>query len=106
MSDENTAPLPTSWPHFDEPEKLERIIDIIAEEGEVDRDKITPEATLETLGIESMDVVMILMGVEDKLDTYLPMDAELAAARNLSEFVAAIDKATRLGGKKTESADS
>ena len=106
MSDENTTPLPTSWPDFDEPEKLERIIDIIAEEGEVDRDKITPEATLETLGIESMDVVMILMGIEDKLDTYLPMDAELAAARNLSEFVAAIDKAIKLGGKKSESADS
>ena len=106
MSDDTTTPAPTSWPHFDDPEKLERIIEIIAEEGGVDKDKITPDATLETLGIESMDVVMILMGVEDKLDTYLPMDAELAAARNLSEFVAAIDKAIEQGGKKPESSPS
>jgi len=94
MNDEPTAgPLPTSWPELSDPSLLDRIIDIIAEDGNVERDAITPEATLETLGLESMDVVMVLMGVEEKLDVYVPMDTDLAAARNLSEFIGSITKA-------------
>lgn len=106
MTDENASPVLTHWPEFDDPEQLNRIIDIIAEEGSIDRDKITPEATLETLGFQSMDVVMVLMGIEDKFDTYLPMDAELASARNLAEFVGAIDKAMKSAGEKTEPTQS
>jgi acyl carrier protein len=102
MTDDNAIPVPTGWPEFDDPEELTRIIDIIAEEGSIERDRITPEATLQTLGVESMDVVMILMGIEDKLDTYLPMDAELADARNLAEFVAAIGKAMKNAAAQTE----
>lgn len=83
-------PLPTKWPELDDPALLEKIVDIIANEGKVDRMKIVPEATLESLGLESMDVVMILMGVEEKLDIYVPMDSNLTSARNLSEFVTSI----------------
>lgn len=106
MSDENPSSLPIDWPVFEDPQRLEQIIDIIASEGKVDRDKITPEATLETLGLQSMDVVMILMGIEEKLDTYLPMDAELASARNLAEFIGAIDKGMKSAGPKTGPAQS
>lgn len=102
MTEQETSAAPTTWPAFEDPTQLERIIDIIAEEGKVDREKITPDATLETLGIESMDVVMILMGVEEKLGTYIPMDAELASARNLSEFVASIEKARSKPGAPAE----
>lgn len=90
MAVEPLPPTPTDWPTFDDPTLLETIIDIIAAEGSVDREAIQPTATLGTLGLASMDVMMILMGVEEKLDIYLPMDAELAAARNLSEFVSGI----------------
>jgi acyl carrier protein len=101
MAEPATA-LPTEWPALDDPGQLERIIDIIAEEGKVERGKITPDATLETLGLESMDVVMILMGVEDKLGTYIPMDAELASARNLAEFVGSIAKASKKSAAPAE----
>ena len=104
MSDTAPTPVPASWPHFDDPAKLERIIDIIAEEGGVDRERITPDATLATIGLESMDVVLILMGIEEKLDTYLPMDAELASASNLAEFIGAIDKAMNSGSADAEPA--
>ena len=73
------------------------LIDIIAEDGAVDRALITPEATLETLGLASMDVVMILMGAEEKLNIYLPMDNDLSSARNMAEIVAAIDRALEAG---------
>jgi acyl carrier protein len=106
MSDVDTSPVSTSWPQLDDPEKLERIIDIIAEEGNVDREKVTPDATLESLGLESMDVVMILMGIEEKLETYIPMDADMASARNLAEFIAAVDKAMKSDKSETASEQS
>ncbi|MBU1175981.1 MAG: acyl carrier protein [Alphaproteobacteria bacterium] len=92
MTDQDSNPAPANWPTLKNPEKLDQILDIIAEEGGIEREKITPDATLETLGLESMDVVMILMGIEDKLDAYLPMDTELSSARNLAELIGAIDK--------------
>lgn len=89
---EDASPPPSRWPEFSNPERLDQIIDIIAEEGAVERPAIVPSATLESLGLASMDVVTILMGVEDKLDVYIPLDAELSSARNLAEFVGTIAK--------------
>ncbi len=106
MADQDTTPLPTSWPEIQHPEQLDDILDIIAEEGGIDRDKITPDATLETLGLQSMDVVMILMGIEDKLDAYLPMDTELSSARNLAELIGAIDKNMSANTASTETEPS
>ena len=98
MTEEPTPPshpLPTDWPELDDPTLLEKFVDIIANEGAVDRTKVVPQATLESLGLESIDVVMILMGVEDKLGIYLPMDSNMSSARNLSEFVASIAHAMK-----------
>ncbi|MBZ0217970.1 MAG: acyl carrier protein [Fimbriimonadaceae bacterium] len=109
---EEASPPPTEWPELEDPTRLQQIITIIEEDGAIEREKITPEATLETMGLASMDVVMILMGVEEKLDIYLPMDAELTSARNMSEFVSAIDKALKSGSpvdfpkKPNESSES
>lgn len=97
MSDVVEQPVPTEWPVLETPDRLERIIDIISEDGAIDRALITPESTLETLGLASMDVVMILMGAEEKLNIYLPMDNDLSSARNMAEFVAAIDRALESG---------
>lgn len=91
MTNQDISTASATWPDLQHPEKLEQILDIIAEEGGIGRDTLVPDATLETLGLQSMEVVMILMGIEDKLDAYLPMDANLSEARNLAELVAAID---------------
>ena len=102
MTETNDTPLPTEWPQFEDPTFLDKIIDIIASEGAIDRDAIVPTATLETLGLASMDVMMILMGVEEKLDVYLPMDAELAAARNLAEFTTSIARNMQASREQAE----
>ncbi len=91
MTNQDISTDSAKWPDLQHPEKLEQVLDIIAEEGGIDRDTLIPDATLETLGLQSMDVVMILMGIEDKLDAYLPMDGNLSEARNLAELIAAID---------------
>jgi acyl carrier protein len=53
-----------------------------------------------------MDVVMILMGIEEKLETYIPMDADMASAHNLAEFIAAVDKAMKSDKSETASEQS
>ncbi len=67
---------------------LERqILDVIIAEGKVDASRVTPDATLESLAIESMDVVLILMAIEEKFGVYVPIDGRVAEAGNLNRFI-------------------
>ncbi len=84
------APARTTWPDLPEDGLLEQLVQIIAEEGKVAPELVVPEATLESLDLASIDVVSILMGVEEKLNVYLPMSDDLTSARNLAELVEAI----------------
>lgn len=65
----------------------EELLDIIAKEGLVDRAKLTPDATIETIGLASYDMVMILMAIEEKYDVYLPVDAELSEVKTLDSLL-------------------
>ena len=71
----------------DQASLIEQILEVIAKEGLVDREKITMESTLEDLQIKSMDVVIILTGIEEKFSVYIPVDGPLAEAKNVREFV-------------------
>ena len=48
------------------------IYDIIAKESGIDRAKITPEATLKDLEIQSLDAVQIIFELEDHFKITLP----------------------------------
>ena len=48
------------------------IYDIIAKESGIDREKITPEATLKDLEIQSLDAVQILFEIEDHFKITMP----------------------------------
>ena len=64
-----------------------QILDVIVSEGKIDRTKVTPEATLESLEVQSMDVVMILMAIEQKFGVYIPIDGGIAEAADVTSFV-------------------
>jgi acyl carrier protein len=64
-----------------------RILDVIAQEAVIDRDKLAPNATLESLGLNSIDVVHILLGLEDKFGIYIALDDALAGIKNVGELV-------------------
>jgi acyl carrier protein len=66
---------------------VEQILDVIAKEGMVDRARITLDSTLEDLQLKSMDIVVILTGLEEKFSVYIPIDGPLAEAKNVREFV-------------------
>lgn len=65
----------------------EELLDIIAKEGLIDRAKLTPDATLETLNFASYDMAMILMAIEEKYGVYLPVDEEITEVKSLGELV-------------------
>jgi acyl carrier protein len=48
------------------------IFDIIAKESGIDRAKITPDATLKDLEIQSLDAVQILFEIEDRFKITMP----------------------------------
>ena len=47
------------------------ILDVIAEESLVERSALTPAATLESLGIQSLDIISIVFALEDKFGIVL-----------------------------------
>lgn len=72
-------------------EQVERdVLELIISEGKIDPARITPEATLESLEVQSMDTVMILMAIEEKFGVYIPIDGQIAEARDLSTFVRSV----------------
>jgi acyl carrier protein len=57
---------------LDHTELANQIIDVIVKEGMVDREKATLDATIESLDLKSIDIVMILTAIEEKFDVYIP----------------------------------
>lgn len=56
------------------------ILDIVAKEAMIEREKLDPQTPLSELDIESADYVMILMAVEERFGVYLSVDEELTDA--------------------------
>lgn len=79
----------------------QQIIDVIAREGMVDRAKITATATLEDLGLQSIDMVMILNGIEEKFDIYVPMDESIQKIANVGDVVAVVSGLVEASAQKS-----
>jgi acyl carrier protein len=69
---------------------VDEIIDVIASEGMIDRTKVTPDATIESLDLKSVDIVMILAALEEKFNVYIPMDGSLQEAKDVKTLIEAI----------------
>jgi acyl carrier protein len=74
----------------DKAKLIEDIIDVIATEGMIDRSKVTPDATIESLDLKSVDIVMILTALEEKFNVYIPMDGSLQEAKDVKTLIQAI----------------
>jgi acyl carrier protein len=74
----------------DKTQLVDDIVDVIVKEGMVDRDKVQPDATIESLDLKSIDIVMILTAIEDKFDVYIPMDGSFQDAKDVQSLIDAI----------------
>ena len=75
---------------LDQTELVDQIIDVIVKEGMIDREKVTLDATIESLDLKSIDIVMILTAIEDKFDVYIPMDGPFHEAKDIKSLIDAI----------------
>lgn len=75
---------------LDQADLVNQVIEVIAKEGMVDRDKVTLDATIESLDLKSIDIVMILTALEEKFDVYIPMDGPFHEAKNVKDLIDAI----------------
>lgn len=68
----------------------ERIMAVVVREGMIEREKLVPEATLDDLGVDSVEVVMILNGLEEEFGIYVPIDETMSEVRTVGDLLGAI----------------
>ena len=65
----------------------ERVLAVIARETNKDRAQLRAESTLDELSVDSVDVVMILNGIEEEFGVYVPVEEGFAHVKCLQDFV-------------------
>ncbi len=65
---------------FPPDDRVPRILEIFAKETGVDVALLRPEATLEALGVESLDLTMAVFQLEETFDIEIPVVVESAGA--------------------------
>ncbi|CUH52201.1 Phosphopantetheine attachment site [Shimia marina] len=81
------------------------LLDMVAEEGMVDRAELAVEKPLEELDIQSADFIMILMAIEERYGAYVSMDNELTDVVTVQDLLdLAITKIEEHQSEKTAEA--
>ncbi|HIR30549.1 MAG TPA: acyl carrier protein [Candidatus Faecousia faecavium] len=66
----------------------EKLVDYAARQLELDASEIRPDSTFESLGIDSLDVVEMIMDLETELGVELEMeDQKIATFQELADFI-------------------
>ena len=67
---------------------FEKLVKYAAKQLELDPSEITPDSTFEALGIDSLDVVEMIMDLETELGVELEMeDQKITNFQELADFV-------------------
>lgn len=66
----------------------EKLVNYAAKQLELDVSEITPDSTFESLGIDSLDVVEMIMDLESELGVELELeDQKITTFRELADFI-------------------
>ena len=66
----------------------EKLVNYAAKQLELDVNDITPDSTFESLGIDSLDVVEMIMDLETELGVELELeDQKITTFRELADFI-------------------
>ena len=67
---------------------FEKLKNFAAKQLELDASEITPDSTFESLGIDSLDVVEMIMDLETELGVELELeDQKITTFQELAEFI-------------------
>ena len=76
-------------------EFIQRIRTVIANSQKLPLDKVTIDSTFQDLGIDSMDAVNILFGLESEFDINIP-DEEVKEIRTVRQMAEGVEKLVAL----------
>ena len=66
----------------------EKLVNYAAKQLELNPEEITPDSTFESLGIDSLDIVEMIMDLESELGVELEMeDQKISNFKELAEFI-------------------
>jgi len=66
----------------------EKLVNYAAKQLELDASEISPESTFESLGIDSLDIVEMIMDLESDLGIELDMeDQKITTFQELADFI-------------------
>ena len=65
----------------------EKLVSYAAKQLELDPAEITPDSTFESLGIDSLDIVEMIMDLESELGIELELEEKVATIGELVAFV-------------------
>ena len=66
----------------------EKLVNYAARQLELDPSQITPDSTFESLGIDSLDIVEMIMDLEGELGVELDMeDQKISNFQELADFI-------------------
>ena len=66
----------------------EKLVNYAAKQLELDASEITPDSTFESLGIDSLDIVEMIMDLESELGIELELeDQKITTFQDLADFV-------------------
>ncbi len=66
---------------------FEKIQDYLANQLDISADDITPDTTFESLGIDSLDTVEMVMDLEEQLGVDLELEEKVTTVGELVEFI-------------------
>ena len=69
-----TSDAPAGWP-TDDP-RIGEILDIVAKETSIERDRLTPGASIAELDIASLDMVQAIFAIESHFNVEIPVSAD------------------------------
>lgn len=64
----------------------DQVLDVLAQETSVPRDALVPSATLESLGIASLDVISALFALEDQFGVVVEQ-SDVEGCKTLQDFI-------------------
>lgn len=71
---------------------FEKIAKLLAQYRDMEEDAITPETKFEDLGLDSLDMVDLLMALEDEFDVQIEAEEGLKTVADLVERIDSLKK--------------
>lgn len=69
---------------------FEKVVSIVADHRDIDTNAVTPETTFAELGLDSLDMVELIMAMEEEFNTTLEMNNDI---KTLGQAAALVDEA-------------